>query len=447
MQPGASTTFLGTAELAALLAAVGAMPASRDDAERIDRVRRFEELKAAVAAAQAAETAAFVSSQRASQAARGVPAERRNRGIASQIALARRSSLNSAQRYTGWSIILTRELPHTLAALRSGRTTEYRAMTIAKETLFLTREGRAEVDRQLAPKLESMSDRGVEVAARKAGYALDPEGFLARSRRAAGRRHVSIRPAPDTMVRVTGLLPVAQGVACYAALSRAADTHRSAGDPRSRGQAMADTFVERLTGQSGAAAVPVEVELVLPADVLLGDREGDSSEPALISAPGLTPMPVPAGLTRDLVLNAPQAWLRRLFARPEAGELVAMETRARLFTDRQRDYLRHRDQLGATPYCGAPIRHADHTVPAVRGGPTRLDHGRVLCEACNYASEAPGWRSAPLPDGGIETITPTGHRYVRPPPRPFAPSLSPPAPDLSDRIRILRGTGRLLPAA
>lgn len=447
---------LGTAELGELAAAIRSMPEATDDAERIDRVRHFEQLKAVLAAAQAAETAAFVASQRTEQALQGVPFERRNRGIASQIALARRSSVHSAQRYVGWSMILTRELPGTFEALRSGRTTEFRAMTIAKETLFLTREGRAEVDRELAPRLESMSDRAVEVEARRAGYALDPEGSLARSRRAASDRHVSIRPAPDTMVRVTGLLPVAQGVACYAALSRAADLHRGVGDPRSRGQVMADTFTERLTGQASADAVPVEVELVVDADTLLGDPEPDDGAGAapdehdptsLITAPGLTPTPVPAGVARDLVAAAPQAWLRRLFTRPATGELVAMETHRRLFTAGQRDFLRHRDRFCATLWCGAPIRHADHVIPAGRGGPTRLDQGRGYCEACNYAAEAPGWRSTPLPDGGIETVTPTGHHYVKPPPRPFAPTCRPSPPDQAERIDALQRAGRLAPAA
>jgi hypothetical protein len=37
-------------------------------------------------------------------------------------------------------------------------------------------------------------------------------------------------------------------VACLAALTKAADTARAAGDPRSRGQVMADALVTALTG-------------------------------------------------------------------------------------------------------------------------------------------------------------------------------------------------------
>ena len=53
---------------------------------------------------------------------------------------------------------------------------------------------------------------------------------------------MTLRPAPDTMAVLSGLLPVEQGVACLAALRRAADTATAMGDGRSRDQVMADTL-------------------------------------------------------------------------------------------------------------------------------------------------------------------------------------------------------------
>ena len=53
---------------------------------------------------------------------------------------------------------------------------------------------------------------------------------------AAADRRVWVRPALDCMAYVTALLPVAQGVAVFAALTRAADSARAGGDSRSRGQ-------------------------------------------------------------------------------------------------------------------------------------------------------------------------------------------------------------------
>jgi hypothetical protein len=57
-------------------------------------------------------------------------------------------------------------------------------------------------------------------------------------------------------------------------------------------------------------------------------------------------------------------------------------------------------------------------------GATNAQNGQGLCEACNYAKQAPDWsaRSSPDPNdehpGGhqVETTTPTGHRYRSRPP-------------------------------
>jgi hypothetical protein len=124
----------GTAELAGLIGALRGLDPEVDDGVRIDRIRLLEELKSAVAAAQVVETAAFAASQRAAQVALGVPAERVGRGVAGQVALARRISPFHASRYLGWAAILTGELPHTFTALQDGRVSEWRAMVVARET-------------------------------------------------------------------------------------------------------------------------------------------------------------------------------------------------------------------------------------------------------------------------------------------------------------------------
>ena len=63
------------------------------------------------------------------------------------------------------------------------------------------------------------------------------------------------------------------------------------------------------------------------------------------------------------------------------------------------------------------IRHIDHVVPHVAGGPTDATNGAGLCEACNYAKDAPRWRARPGPGGTVTTKTPTGHTCTtRPPP-------------------------------
>jgi hypothetical protein len=113
-------------------------------------------------------------------------------------------------------------------------------------------------------------------------------------------------------------------------------------------------------------------------------------------------------------------FLRRLYTDPETGQLAAMDSQARSFTQNQRLFLLLRDQTCRTPYCDAPIRHADHIHPHEDGGPTTITNGQGLCEACNYTKQAPDWHQQPTPDRtrDITTITPTGHHYPSQPPDP-----------------------------
>jgi hypothetical protein len=398
-----SDSEAGVAALTGLIETLREFDQDVEDRVRIDRIRALEELKSAAAAAQARETVALATAQSASQS---------TRGIAGQVGLARRISPYHAARYVGWAKILTRELPHTFAALAAGKTSEWRALLVARETVFLSREHRATVDAELAPKLESLGDRRTEAEAKKLAYRLDPHGFVDRVRGADKDRRVTLRPAPDAMGRLTILAPVAQAVAAHAALLKAADQGAAAGDPCGRGQLMIDTAIERLTGQASAADVPVEIHLLMTDQTLLDPDTRGGQEPAHLDGYG----PIPAGLARSLALNdtAP-VWLRRLFRHPTTGELAAMQTRRRLFTTAEQRFLRLRDQHCRTPWCEAPIRHADHIQPASRGGPTSVINGQGHCAACNYTKEQPGWHTKVISDSAgrhqTQLTTPTGHHY------------------------------------
>ncbi len=408
--------------LRALVVALGRLEVADRDAQRVDQIRALEEVKAAAAAAQARVATAFAASQRAAQAVAGVPAGERGRGVAAQVGLAKRESPARAARYLSWTSVLVADLPMTFAALVGGQVSEWRAQLVARETGWLTPEQRARVDSEVGPHLAEWGDRQVEAQTRRAAYRLDPHGALARTRGAETDRHVTLRPAPDTMSLLSALLPVAQGVAVLAALQAAADTGQAGGDGRSRGQLMADTLVERVTGQASADAVPVQVNLLVPADSLLGD----GAEPAHLQGYG----PVPAPAARELVHTAAdsaQAWVRRLFLRSDVGALVAMESRRRLFPPALAEYLRTRDHTCRTPWCDAPIRHIDHVTPYAAGGSTSAANGQGLCEACNLAKQSPGWRARPGPHGAgdlVEITTPTGHTYASRAPRP--PGTAPP---------------------
>jgi hypothetical protein len=382
------------------------------DAELVDHIGAMEQLKSGLAAAQARLTARLADRRAAHEAAAGVPAEQRGRGLAAEIALARRESPARGARSLGLARALVTELPHTLAALTSGQISEWRATLVARETAVLSRAHRLQVDRELAGRLTTAGDKRVADLARQIGYRLDPGSAMRRIRGAESDRRVSLRPAPDTMANLTAFVPVAQGVACYATLARQADSLRSAGDPRSRGQIMADTLVERITGQSTATGVPVEVNLVMTDTSLFGS----DSAPAHLDGYG----PIPAPLARRLTREADKAWIRRLYTAPASTELVAIDTRRRFFQGTRRRLLVFRDQFCRNSWCDAPIRHADHVIRASDGGPTSADNGQGLCEACNHTKELTGWHTRRIPGirHTVETTTPTGHVHTSQAPDP-----------------------------
>ena len=386
----------------------------------IDEVRFWEELKAVAAARQARATSSFAKLRR--EMPRPLPGsdDCPKRSVRAEIALARRDSHASGSRHVGVAEALVHEMPHTMAALESGELTEWRATIVVRETACLSREDRRTVDAELGSRpggMTKLSNRELVAEAKRIAYRLDPRSAVRRARKAEAERRVTIRPAPDTMSFLSALLPVAQGVAVFKALSEAAEAHRAQttpGDERTRGQVMADTLVERVTGQSSAAAVPIEVEVVISDEALLGTGAGEEcDEPGEVVGYG----PVPAELVRQWLQANTESWIRRLYTRPSDGALVAMDSHRRRFDGNLRQLVILRDRFCRTPWCGAPIRHVDHPLAVARGGRTSAANAQGLCEACNYVKEAPDWHTGVRDDGAVETRTPTGHTYVsRPPP-------------------------------
>ena len=394
-----------------LRASVGVM----DDADRIDRLRALEELRCAVEGAQAEVTADFVLSQRQAAARRGVPSERRDRGVAAQVAFAKRESHARGQRDVGLAMVLRNELTCTREALRQGRISAWKATLVARETACLSLEHRQLVDEALAgdpAKIEAMGEREVVAACQDLAARFDPGAVAERRRRAEADRHTSLRPAPDTMTWLGALLPVKDGVAVHKALLDEANRKQAAGDPRSRGAIMADTLVDRILRPhlADGARPPLMINIVVSDQVLLGDKDGTGYVEDYGEVPG--------DLLREWIAeHAEQGvadWVRRLYQPPGTGDLVAMDSRGRRFEGKLAEFLRLRDRRCRNPWCNAPIRHLDHAKDAAKGGSTSARNGQGLCEACNHAKQADGW-SAQAVDGPVHTIeiiTPTGHRYL-----------------------------------
>lgn len=390
-------------------------PDEEASAAYVTLITGLERLKAAASAAQARVSERFDLTQRRLQEAEGVPARKLGQGIGAQVALARHESPVKGGRFLGAAQAWVREMPHTLAALSEGRLNEWRATLAVRETACLSVEDRQAVDEEfgrMLAKNPAMGDRAVVAGLRRLVVARDAEAFVRRAEKAVKDRRVTCRPAPDGMAYVTALLPLREGVAVFAALGQGADAARAAGDERGRGQLMADTLVERVTGR--AVEDPVDVHL----DIVITDRAlfGEDDTAADVVDHG----PVPAPWVRRLLerVTDPQerVQVRRIFRGP--GALLATETAGRYFTPVMQRLIRIRDQHCRTPWCDAPIRHGDHVVDHAEGGPTSLGNGQGLCEHCNHTKQLPGWRAGvePGPEHRVRLVTPTGHAYTSHPP-------------------------------
>lgn len=338
----------GLAEGVAQCAAPGDAGAV-SDAVRIDRVAGLEKIKTAAAALQVAESVRFAKSQAEAQLAANVHPDKIGRGIADQLGLACKISGYVAARRLGMARALWFELPETYRLLVTGEVSEYVASLVVTETRHLDATIRHEVDTKIcAAGIAQMGPRSAAACARKHAYEADREGYVQRGRTERKNRRVGLRPAPDTMSLLTGYLPAEQGIACLKALRQRTDAVKAAGDERCRDQIMADTLVERITGQAQASDVNAELQIVMDLDALLDANEQTTAELAGYG-------PLPADIARDILATSKgQLWWRRLYAAPVGGPLAGGDPGRRRFDGYLRKLIMWRDRHCRDPFCEAP---------------------------------------------------------------------------------------------
>ncbi|MFI2489091.1 HNH endonuclease [Promicromonospora kroppenstedtii] len=401
-------------------------------AQWVDLLGELEAVKNAVTATQARLTVALDEATRADEARQSIRAERRGRGVPNQVGAALRVSPHAGAGFVSTSRIWVTQMPHTFTALQTGVLSQWRATLLVRETSHLSLEHRALIDEEICgpthvAELSRMSTRRLVARIKELAARLDVHACVNRNAKAVSERRVSIRPAPDLMVYLTALVPMAQGVQAYAQLKTSAEAAKAMGDERGAGQIMADTLIERATGREPghAADVPVTINLLVSDDTLLAG----SDQPAVVveGAPagvGVVPAPVARNLAAHAI-ETDTAWLRSIYVNPH-GRLLATTSTSRFHPPGLSSLLRAREQgICATTWCDAPVRHTDHITPHAEGGPTSLDNGQGLCARCNHAKQAPGWRQKTAQLDGrhaVETITPTGHTYVSVAPTPPAPA-------------------------
>ena len=211
------------------------------------------------------------------------------------------------------------------------------------------------------------------------------------------------------MAYVTALLPMRQGCRCTPRSRRAADTTC---DGRGRGQVMADTFVERVTGRPADVAEPVAVNLVITDETLLGGDDTAGRGERIRADPGA----VARGLVHEAVTDErSRCTLRRLYRHPEVGSVGGDGVAVAALPQRVGDV--HRRCATNLPHpvlrCADPTSRPRPTPTPRRTDKRRERVGRVRTLQLRQRSAGlAGHRGNN--ESGVHTaefITPTGARY------------------------------------
>src|SRR5690625_4954483 len=376
---------------------LASLPPASSEAANIEIIQRLERTKRILAAAQARATGAFVEQRQAAETDARIPTSLQLKGIEAEVGLARGESPYVGAALTHTATALCTVLPHTMAALAAGRVSEYHARIVAEQTNHLSEAHRREIDAAIAHRLGKASSSQLRTLIQGHAYRLVRKAAEQRAAQNKRGRCVSLVPLGEGMVAVNAELPTHQGLAIMEALKkrtnqRVAAQYRQQADeatapvgaPVNRNHIMADVLVETLTGQATAAGVAAEVVVVVDDTMLFGD--GDT--PGWIPGHG----PLPAGMVKAWLAD-PEAkkFIRRMYTRPDDGQLVALESTRRRFPDGLVTMLRLRDDSCATPWCNSPIQEADHRRPWAQGGATSWANSTGLCKRCNQRNENRGW--------------------------------------------------------
>jgi len=383
----------------------GAHPGPRFGANRIDAIVALDR---AISAAQAEQMAQIAALHAERAALSGVGRPDPTISVIGEISMARKVGLAAAGTQVGTALAVER-LPHAQALFLAGELSEPVIRAVVNESVTLGADDLMVLDGEIADQLVGLTRHEAARLTARAVIRIDAEAAATRAERNRADQRVSLFPDTDGVAHLHARGPAEQILAAHTALDQHARALRAAGDPRTLGQIMTQTLVERLTGHAHADDTNVEVHLVMDAETFTGQ---DTGEPVDLTGYG----PISPSVADDIIAGAPSAWIRRFLVDPVDGTLIVREPRRRHFDTTTASHIRARDQRCRQPGCDLKIRHHDHIHPYVDGGETTAANGQGLCTRSHTLKHLPGWTVTP---DGNNTVwqTPTGHTYIsRPPP-------------------------------
>lgn len=394
------------------------IPTAEEDARASALVDEYAELEAQIARARARQAAvlaglAQIAAAQARRSGSDSEYDFATRSMAAEVAAAVRIPDGTIRARMADAVTLTAGFPVTFAALQDGRISESHAQAILTAGDRLDEDSRAEYERIVAPRAESMTAGRLRPLARSVAERIDPLPLAARHEEALARRGVWAGPLEDGMGELRYVGPAAAVYAMHdrltqmstknKAIARAGDTRDTRTLDHHRADLLADLVLTGTpTAGEGLDAIRATIQVTIPADTITGT--GDAA--AFLAGYG----PIDPHTARRLAGDAP-TWAR-LWHHPDTGALRTVDTYAP--TAAQRRFLAARDEHCRFPGCRQPARRCDidHTIPHSRGGPTDVTNTTRLCEAHHRLKHHSPWRITQGPDGITELISPLGRAYT-----------------------------------
>ncbi|UTT39110.1 DUF222 domain-containing protein [Glutamicibacter mishrai] len=367
-----------------------------------------------------------------------------NRGAASAVALARRSDPHGFQAYLENCRILFQSTPHLAAAFSRGEFTEAQIRAILTPLHSVKEERRTEFDDFFAknPKMfENLGNRKISDAVYDFTLTYASDQQCKEQKSAEEKRFVKFTPNSRTgMMRVNGSIPISAGMAMKNDMKATARSIKAKGDSRTRAQIEADYFSSFCTNSEAKIPLTLTLGLVMTDKTLfLGDRNPAHLEGYGVIAPQyarelVAGQEIMNNMTlADMAATRSPAFVEtleatveliRLYTAPGDKELIAMDSKARIFPEKMKKFVKIRDRHCRTPFCDGTIEEIDHVTQAYLGGHTCVVNSDGRCKLCNQAKETPGWQEFVLKSGPHSMLINTGmgikYRSTAPPATGFA---------------------------
>jgi hypothetical protein len=228
---------------------------------------------------------------------------------------------------------------------------------------------------------------------------LEPWTKADRERDAHERRTVGVNYTDEGGAELWGGYSTHQGLHIEQALNASLEA-KSADDPRTRDQFLADELYHRITHDGQANLVNTEVVLTMPVTSAAGLTDGPAS-----TIDGRTTLP--ADMIRELLSHCETVFHRAIT--DPIGNILDVTRLGRFFTGDLRKAIAVRDGNCSGPRCTSPIREIDHIIPWP-DGPTGGRNGQGLCKR-THQQKTFGVLAVEIVKGVPVWTTPLGRTY------------------------------------